>query len=521
MPKLKEQGRVRAHRWRDSIFVQLVIKYPRSARLLLLVLLLSISYRIWETGSYLLAQLARVQVIESVRADEANQFKEAQQIRKKLDQIIKNTQAFPCAEEVALEASLVKQYSEWQRVADQTLSLFSDMAKRDIIDQDRVADFSWICARSAAWSLLVEKPDLALDWLVRGETWRSRIDIAMPVETVRAWEALRSEAMGLASIQIDVPEEVREVIIWPLFDDGARKVQSDPILHTDQYPIVCDGLKSGSYLIWAALPEAGYQAYPIQIDRHTSTEVELSLPVVTLDEWKYVPAGNFLRGGDISGSVRVHSASLPSFYISRDEVTIGSYLEFWSSIEEVELKEEWAAYYADSTQGRVTLWDSEGILQLPELSLQHPIVGITGEAAEAYCRWKSRATGTRIRLPYNLEWEKAARGVDGREYSWGNGLEDVVTFFNVGGFSDRGIDLLEPVGSRLRDRSIYGVRDMIGNVREITLSSTADKSRSFGIKGSSCIDSLEASSCARVDAFKDRSIDIGFRVVMENMKTWK
>ena len=126
-----------------------------------------------------------------------------------------------------------------------------------------------------------------------------------------------------------------------------------------------------------------------------------------------------------------------------------------------------------------------------------------------------------IRLPYDLEWEKAARGVDGRKYSWGNGLGDIQTFFNVGGSSDFGIGLLEPVGSRLRDRSIYGVQDMIGNVREITLSSTAGESRSFGVKGSSCIDSLETSSCARVEAFKDRSIDIGFRVVMENMKTWK
>ena len=175
----------------------------------------------------------------------------------------------------------------------------------------------------------------------------------------------------------------------------------------------------------------------------------------------------------------------------------------------------------DSTHGRVTLWNDEGVLQFPELSIQHPIVGITGEAAEAYCRWKSLKTGKQIRLPYDLEWEKAARGVDGREYSWGNGLGDVETFFNVGGSSDWGIDLLEPVGSRLRDRSIYGVRDMVGNVREITLSSFANEDRFFGVKGSSCIDSLEASSCARVEAFKDRSIDVGFRVVMENMKTWK
>ena len=69
--------------------------------------------------------------------------------------------------------------------------------------------------------------------------------------------------------------------------------------------------------------------------------------------------------------------------------------------------------------------------------------------------------------------------------------------------------------------SIYAVQDSIGNVREITLSSPVGERRSFGVKGSSCIASLETSSCARVEAFKDRSIDIGFRVVMENMKIWK
>ena len=61
---------------------------------------------------------------------------------------------------------------------------------------------------------------------------------------------------------------------------------------------------------------------------------------------------------------------------------------------------------------------------------------------------------------------------------------------------------------------------MIGNVREITLSSQQVRAI-FWVKGSSCIASLKISSCARVEAFKGRSIDIGFRVVMENMKIWK
>ena len=46
--------------------------------------------------------------------------------------------------------------------------------------------------------LLVEKPELALNWLIRGERWRSKIEVVMPVEAMRSWEALRNETMGLS-----------------------------------------------------------------------------------------------------------------------------------------------------------------------------------------------------------------------------------------------------------------------------------------------------------------------------------
>jgi len=51
------------------------------------------------------------------------------------------------------------------------------------------------------------------------------------------------------------------------------------------------------------------------------------------------------------------------------------------------------------------------------------VVGISGEAAEAYCAWLGKRLGLVCRLPTRLEWEKAARGVDGRAYVWGNTYE--------------------------------------------------------------------------------------------------
>ena len=64
MPKVRESGRVRSHRWRESVFVQLTMRYPRVARLILLVLLLCIGWRVWQVGSYLVEQHLRVKAID-------------------------------------------------------------------------------------------------------------------------------------------------------------------------------------------------------------------------------------------------------------------------------------------------------------------------------------------------------------------------------------------------------------------------------------------------------------------------
>jgi formylglycine-generating enzyme required for sulfatase activity len=177
----------------------------------------------------------------------------------------------------------------------------------------------------------------------------------------------------------------------------------------------------------------------------------------------YVPAGEFLMGAtDADGKAAddekpQHKVYLDAFWIDRAEVTCAQYVRFLNAL----------GGHMDTCGGHQCLELKEGedpdshILQRDgryELETgfeDHPVIEVTWYGAQAYCQWAG------ARLPTEAEWEKAARGVDGRMYPWGNSAPDCTKEQ----YGDCGGETV-PVGSKLAGASPYGALDMAGNVWE-------------------------------------------------------
>jgi formylglycine-generating enzyme required for sulfatase activity len=91
----------------------------------------------------------------------------------------------------------------------------------------------------------------------------------------------------------------------------------------------------------------------------------------------------------------------------------------------------------------------------------HPVVLVSWDDAVAYCRWLTETTGRPYRLPTEAEWEKGARGTEGRIYPWGNQWDDRLC--NSAESEKRGTT---PVDAYPAGASPYGLLDMAGNVWE-------------------------------------------------------
>jgi formylglycine-generating enzyme required for sulfatase activity len=169
----------------------------------------------------------------------------------------------------------------------------------------------------------------------------------------------------------------------------------------------------------------------------------------------YIPAGEFIIGADdsVNESPR-HTIHLAAFYIDRYPVTNEEYKRF------VDATGYPVPYYnVDWVDTRAYNWDPKTRTP-PEGKGKHPVVLVSWEDARAYTSWTGK------RLPTEAEWERAARSVDGRRWTWGN--EFIEGRCNS---KESGIGRTSPVNQFSPEGdSPDGVGDLIGNVWEWTSS---------------------------------------------------
>jgi formylglycine-generating enzyme required for sulfatase activity len=201
--------------------------------------------------------------------------------------------------------------------------------------------------------------------------------------------------------------------------------------------------------------------------------------------WCELPEGEFTMGSTSEDVERIkdaykgieslleaeqpqHEVHVSTFQISRYPVTNAQYRVF---IEDGGYTEKWKACW--TSEG--WKWKEEknihephvfgGVFDLPN----HPVVGISWYEAVAFCQWlairlqenSGLSNDQVIRLPSEAEWEKAARGTDGRIYPWGKKIDPEYANYN-----ETGLGATSTVGCFPSGASPYGCEDMAGNVWE-------------------------------------------------------
>jgi formylglycine-generating enzyme required for sulfatase activity len=217
------------------------------------------------------------------------------------------------------------------------------------------------------------------------------------------------------------------------------------------------------------------------------------------DDMVYVPPGQYIMGE--KDNIRVTSLE-KGFLIDRYPVTNAAFCAFLNERgNQQEGGGEWINLSGSFQEEKCRVREDGGRFTVEAGFEDHPVIYVTWYGAKAYAEWAGK------RLPTEEEWEKAARGIDGRVYPWGNEFDK-----NKCNIDESGIGHTTPVKKYQEGRSPYGCHDMAGNVWEWT--GWYDKNKDTKVRrGGSWVSDRGYARCAYRDWYGPglRSDDDGFR----------
>ncbi len=315
------------------------------------------------------------------------------------------------------------------------------------------------------------------------------------------------------------------------YDEHRRTLVLDDPQYLGRCPVDEFFLKRGSYLLTVKHPTRPMVQLPLHVHRADPIGVNLELPprAYYRDGFVFVHKGTSIVGGDPDAVDPFPQArvEVQSFFMQRYPVTFRQYIRFLAWLDEhrpdeVELRlprtreAGGALVYRDDDGQFVT---TEALIDGPLRALYPrddghdldlPVFAITADDAVAYADWRSDIDRIEYRLPTELEWERAARGADGRVYPWGNYFD--ATFCRMGQSREAHAQP-EPVGAWAYDRSPFGVCDMAGGVRDWVESDYSDADSTIVRGGHWGADARSCRAASRRRVLRNARLpNIGFRL---------
>ncbi len=283
---------------------------------------------------------------------------------------------------------------------------------------------------------------------------------------------------GEAALHLETDPPGAEVLAFRVEERDRRRV---PVRWKSlgTTPLACR-LPPGSWVFELSHPERAPVRLPARLERAGRWPAAGAAPVAmpALDDLGaddvLVPAGPYLAGGDprIPGSEQLRVVDVPSFVVRRFPVTNAEYLTFLDDLvatgRGAEAAERVPRLVGDPSppvrrvgDRHVLAPDAQGDVWAPDW----PVFAVSGLDAAAYAAWESGRTGRPWRLGTPDEWEKAARGVDGRRFPWGDHPEPT---WSANRMSRPGRPLPRSVREFPEDEGPYGVRGMAGGASTCT-----------------------------------------------------